>query len=296
MTPKVTTLLKYRRPARSVTEETFISKYLDIIPGMFADAYGNRILMCKESKTIISTHTDTVHILPGSQSPHVKKGIISLSKLDLLRKSNCLGADDSAGIYAALRMIDAGVKTTFIFHRDEEIGGRGSSWLAKNYADWLRTFDHCIALDRRGTQDVITRQAWSRCCSNDFATALCDALSMGHKPSDEGIFTDSANYIGIIPECTNISVGYYNEHTANETLDTRYLEALIEKLISIDYSILPVVAWKDDFAFNPYEGTYQNDIDLDYFGKCEYCSKPQTALRETEEYLLACDECYQTFA
>ncbi len=31
-------------------------------------------------------------------------------------------------------------------------------------------------------------------------------------PEDTGVLTDSAQFMGIVPECTNISVGYYDEH------------------------------------------------------------------------------------
>lgn len=153
--------------------------------------------------------------------------------------SHCLGADDTAGVYAALRMIEAKVPVSFVFHRDEEIGGRGSAWVAREYAGWLSSsFDRCVALDRRGTKDVIISQWGDQCCSFDFAVVLGTELGMGHKPA-AGIFTDSANYMGVIPECSNISVGYMNEHTPQETLDTGYLETLIERLCEVEWDKLP---------------------------------------------------------
>lgn len=238
-------MLSYRRPARSRTEAQFIAGYLDSIPGMIADLYGNRILVCKGSRTMISVHVDTVSRTRGRQAIRSKAGLLTLSPKD--KVSNCLGADDTAGVYAALRMIAAGVKATFVFHRDEEIGGRGSSWLVANYSEWLKGFDRCVALDRRGTGDIITHQVWGRCCSDAFAGSLAAALGMGHKPSDQGIFTDSANYVGIIPECTNVSVGYEHEHRESESLDVGYLERLIAALIAVDWESLPVVKWEDDW-------------------------------------------------
>lgn len=281
-------MLRYRRPARSRTEREFIARYLDTVPGMFSDAYGNRILVCAESRTMISVHTDTVHRQDGFQRlARARKGILTLSSN---APSNCLGADDTAGVYAALRMIKAGVKATFVFHRDEEVGGRGSKWLADNYREWLATFDRCIALDRRGTCDVITHQAWGRCCSDEFAVVLGAALAMEHMPSSHGIFTDSANYVGIIPECTNVSVGYEHEHTAKESLNVVYLERLIERLCAVDFDALPTVPWVDeDRAASMGIESWGSDND------CEYCLEPCADLYVTDDQYLVCKRCWEYF-
>lgn len=154
--------------------------------------------------------------------------------------SNCLGADDCAGMYAALRLIEADVKATFVFHRDEESGGNGSRWLAKHYPKWLESFDVCLALDRRGTKDVIVSQQWSMCASEEFAQGLAEQLGMGHHAAD-GVFTDSANYTDLIPECSNLSIGYQHEHSRMETLDLNYLEAVIARLVKVDWQALPIV-------------------------------------------------------
>jgi hypothetical protein len=75
-----------------------------------------------------------------------------------------------------------------------------------------------------------------------FADALSDALSdevLMYAPDDTGVYTDTAEFVGIIPECTNISVGYRNEHTTNETLDLVHLRALIVRVLGIDWDALP---------------------------------------------------------
>jgi hypothetical protein len=149
-------------------------------------------------------------------------------------------------------MIEAGVPATFIFHRAEEIGGRGSQWLADNYPEWLGKFNICLALDRRGTEDVIVSQWGGRTASDAFAESLAEALGMGHHAAD-GVFTDSANYAELIPECSNLSIGYQQEHTAFETLDTEYLEKVIAALCKVDWTALKVERdprtndWLDDW-------------------------------------------------
>jgi hypothetical protein len=93
---------------------------------------------------------------------------------------------------------------------------------------------------------VITHQMCGRCCSDEFAKALCDQLGMRHEPCDGGTFTDSANYVDLIPECTNISAGYLNEHTRHETLNQRYLSQLLDAMCQVDWEGLPTNGWWAD--------------------------------------------------
>lgn len=285
--PSLYELLAYRRPADSKTERKFITRYLDTIPGMTADAYGNRIHVCPGAKTMISVHTDTVHRQAGMQRLKWVYNTITLHPFE--KVSTCLGADDTAGIYAALRMIDAGVKATFVFHRGEEIGGKGSTWLAKNHREWVGTFNHCVALDRRGTQDIITHQGFGRCCSDEFAKELASALDMDHAPSEHGIFTDSANYVGIIPECTNVSAGYQHEHTIQESLDTAYLEKLIDALIAVKWDSLGVHAWTDN-KWSIGE-SWASEAWTTWLDRCECCSTRTHELFESPDNMLVCQDC-----
>lgn len=253
---RVCEMLQYRRLRNSQTEHDFIARYIDTVPGMYSDDYGNRLLVEPGSKVLISCHIDSVHRMEGKQRVKVSRaGIVSLDHWEV--ESNCLGADDAAGIYAALRMIQAGVKATYIFHRNEECGGLGSEWLAKNHARWLETFDICLALDRRGTQDVIVSQQWAKCASDEFARGLALQLGMQHSAAD-GIFTDSAHYTHLIPECSNLSIGYQHEHTREETLDLHYLESVIRKLTRVDWALVPVVREPGD---DGYMDEFQDDMD-----------------------------------
>jgi hypothetical protein len=229
-------MLTYRRPAWTKTESQFIRKYIDSVPGIYADRYGNRILNKQDARVMIACHTDTVHMFGGQQRVIVKNGI---ARLPAKSTSNCLGADNTAGIYAALRLIELKVPATFIFHRAEEIGGQGSTWLAEHYPEWLSTFDICLSLDRRGTSDIITSQFGQTTASVEFAAGLSDALGMNHKPC-AGVFTDSANYAHLIPECSNLSMGTAHEHFALESLDLDYLERVIGRLAAVDWDKLPI--------------------------------------------------------
>ncbi len=289
---RIAEMLRYRRPARSKTEQEFIARYLDTIPGMYADGYGNRLLVSAGSKVLISCHTDSVHRMAGRQNVKVsRKGTAKLSKYEKL--SNCLGADDAAGVYIALRMIEAGVRAggvmpTFIFHRDEESGGRGSAWLAEHYPGWLGQFDICLALDRRGTEDVIVSQQWRMSASEEFAAGLADQLGMSHGSAD-GVFTDSANYTDLIAECSNLSVGYEHEHSKLETLDLNYVEEVTRKLIAVDWSAVPVVRKPGDEgdAF----GWWQDEAGIQTL-KCGSCGvRFACALEDLDTAGDTCEDC-----
>jgi len=171
-------------------------------------------------------------------------------------RSYVLGADDGAGIWLLLELIDAKVPGTYVFHHSEECGGLGSRAMANSEKDWLRQFKRAVAFDRKGTSDIITTQRGGTCCSEGFASALGDALNLhNHTYSTAaGSFTDTANYIDYIPECTNISCGYYNEHTNDEWLDLKHIKALRDAIVLVDWETLPATRDPTPVAY-----TYGND-------------------------------------
>lgn len=253
----LTDILQYKRPNRSKSEKRMIARFIDSVPEMKQDTYGNRIIRIGETSTMISCHTDTVHDLAGTQELNYnsRSSILSVAKSrgrkakptkGMFKVRECLGADDGAGVYLALRMIEAKRPGLYVFHRGEERGGLGSSYIATNNLHLLDGIERCIALDRRGQNDIITHQMMGRCCSDEFAESFGDLLEMQHFPCAFGTFTDSANYTDYVAECTNLSVGYWLEHTDRETLNVDYLEELLDRLCSIDLDTLPTVRLPGD--------------------------------------------------
>lgn len=242
---------RFKRPAKSKVETAFRRKYLDSIQGMQSDKAGNRFIRIGDAPVLWSSHTDTVHKEEGMQSLTYGAGILSISPESL---SNCLGADCSAGVWIMRQMILRGVEGLYIFHDSEEIGGHGSSYIAKKTPELLHGINYAIAFDRKGTDSVITHQM-GRCASNKFGDALSAALGGEFSCDDTGTFTDTANYIGLVSECTNISVGYYSAHTSSETLDVSFCAWLLERVCVLDVCALPVARepvsdiwdnWEDD--------------------------------------------------
>jgi hypothetical protein len=78
-----------------------------------------------------------------------------------------------------------------------------------------------------------------------------------YKP-DWGVYTDSASYADIIPECTNVSVGYFDQHGSDEKIDMFWLEHIfIPAVMKIDWSAL--VVDRKPVEYTPYVYKPQSD-------------------------------------
>lgn len=177
-----------------------------------------------------------------------------------------LGADDKAGVTIMLNLMSEGVPGLYYFFMGEESGCVGSSSLSRAYKDKvndgkLPDVKKCIAFDRRGYDSIITKQMGSVCCSDEFAKELANEINkygFWFKPDDTGIYTDSAEFIDIIPECTNISVGYFSEHSITEKQDIEFLELLAVVFTQIDWDNLKVtrdvlnIKYKGKKSYNRY--------------------------------------------
>jgi hypothetical protein len=205
------------------------------------DAVGNLHVDARQdllSRTLFVAHVDTVHREEGSNRFRKTQGM-------WYADGACLGADDGAGCALLMHLIHAQVPGYYIFTQGEEKGGIGAKYLADHSRDLLAQFDRAIAFDRRGIDSVITHQGWGRCCSDAFAAGLADALCadevLMYLGDDTGVYTDTAEFVDIIPECTNISVGYDHEHSDRETLDLHHFKALAAAVVRIKWDELPTV-------------------------------------------------------
>jgi hypothetical protein len=263
----------FKRPHNSKTVDLFVEQFL-IEP--FANAAVHLETLYSKtgeplavvittditSRTLFSAHVDTVHSTSGRQCVEYDHEMgLMLKTQDAGKKDNeCLGADDGAGVWVLLQMIKANVPGTYAFHYGEERGGVGSSAIAIEHRPWLARFDRAIAVDRKGTDNIITHQGWGRCCSDDFAKALAAQFNMAgqnhsFKPDSGGVFTDTANYTDDIPECTNLSCGYEAQHTHNESLDVEFLIRLKDAMLVVDWESLPTVrkAGEVDSLYDNYD-------------------------------------------
>lgn len=147
------------------------------------------------------------------------------NKAGVLSAKKGLGADDRAGIYAILEVI-RNHHCHVLFCGGEETGGIGSTLFSHDFKSGaLPEFDvnYCIQLDRRGSNDAVYYDG----DNEEFEDFIEDH---GWK-SAWGSFTDICNVcpaLGVMG--VNLSIGYQNEHTKKETLDTAVMNANIKRI------------------------------------------------------------------
>ena len=73
----------------------------------------------------------------------------------------------------------------------------------------------------------------------------------------------------MIPECTNLSVGYWSQHTIKETQDVGFAEKLLARLLQIDWEALPTSrdVTDNDYSFDDYN--YYDRGAYDMLDLCE---------------------------
>jgi len=236
-------MLTYPRKASTQMEELFIHKYIDSIGGMKKDSFGNRIIRIgNDVDWCFTSHTDTVHH-DCSKRQEVYTDAGYAYKLD----GEPLGGDDTTGVWLMLNLIHDRFPGLYIFHREEEIGGRGSRYIASSTPELMDGIRKVISLDRKGYGDVLTHQSGIRCCSYEFAYEIARQLGGEYKPSQRGVFSDSANYDYFIPECTNLSIGYFNAHSSQEIQDLVFAEDLCRRMKRVNWERLPVFRDANEF-------------------------------------------------
>ena len=256
LAPNLADMLSYKRPQGSRYQKKFCRRFLEPVFGQ-PDRHGNYTLIINNHNNTLPniafmSHHDTVHKDDGIQSLFYQGDVVGTTGKD------CLGADCTTGVYIMLRMIEAKVPGVYVVHAAEEIGCVGSSNLVKDAPSWIDHVKAAISFDRKGFDSIITHQMCMRTCSDAFADSFSAILDMGHKKDDTGSYTDSNEYVGVIGECTNLSVGYLNQHTIRETQDLAFVEYLIDHLINADWSCL---------VFKRQAGDVEYDKNYYTFGK-----------------------------
>ena len=198
-------------------------------------------------------HMDTVFDKPADDVFYDREKTIMWSPQGL-------GADDRAGIFAIIKVLQSGLKPSIILTTDEEKGGLGAEEFIKQFPEPKSQINYLIQLDRRGSNDCVFYD-----CDNENFVKYVENFGFAE---NFGSFSDISV---ICPEWriagVNLSVGYLNEHNYIETLNTTHLLQTISKvkrMLSAD--IIP------SFEYIPcvYSGYYKYMRDFDWFDKEEY--------------------------
>lgn len=234
---------------------------LEYLPELDKDQHGNYYKIIGDNpapSVMFSSHLDTAdrRQVPTSLYSRQEDG----QEIIYTDGTSILGADDKAGVTVMLYMMFNNVPGVYYFFIGEERGGVGSSDVSRNFdkIEHLQNIKRCVSFDRRNYHSIITSQ-YVVCCSDEFGEALSKEFSKSNLKMEldpTGIFTDSANFVDNIQECTNISVGYFDEHTTKEHQNITFLEKLAKACVKVNWEELPTVrkvGLDDDIRSQYYE-------------------------------------------
>lgn len=198
-------------------------------------------------------HLDTVFKTPVSNLYYdQRKGV--------LWSPDGLGADDRAGVFAILKILQDGYRPSVIFTTDEEQGGLGACALAMRECP-IPGLKYMIELDRQGSNDCV----FYDCYCPEFV----DYVESFGFCEQYGSFSDISFLMPEWQVCgVNLSVGYEDEHSYTELLRVGPLFDTIRKVKSmLSEKEIP------DFKYDELRmsAAFWRDVVEDYGQHCSKC-------------------------
>lgn len=142
-----------------------------------------------------------------------------------------LGADDRAGVFAILKLLQRGYRPHILLTCDEEKGCLGVAQFVQNWPEPIEGLKYIIQVDRRGENDCVFYD-----CDNAEFTEYVEGFGFKEQIgsySDISILCPQWGIAGV-----NLSVGYVDEHDFVERLHFNWLYDTINKinkmLIAVD--------------------------------------------------------------
>lgn len=181
---------------------------------------------------LLTAHLDTVHYEPVKVFYEETKTEDGITK-HILSSPQGIGGDDRCGVYIILQLVSAAKDPkklpSVLFCEDEETGGEGSHKFVKTeYVEELKKLKFFVELDRRGDSDAV----FYECGNLDFQDWIQEQTNY---KENWGSFSD----ISVLSPATdvasvNLSVGYYKEHTLEETVvleEMEHTKTVVQNLI-----------------------------------------------------------------
>jgi len=176
---------------------------------------------------MLVAHIDTVF----NKQPTKSQLVYNSNTISSKHKTNGIGADDRAGIYSILQIIDYNSKLSItntmhnsrshiLFTTDEEIGGLGAKVVARELNPDIK---YIIELDRKGNNDAVFYD-----CHNEEFIEYIESFGFNYAYgsfSDISVLCPAWNVAGV-----NLSIGYYKQHTSKEHLNITEMNGIIERV------------------------------------------------------------------
>lgn len=182
---------------------------------------------------LLSAHMDTVHF---NKFP-TRVNIIRDGSIWHTGGTSILGADDKAGIVAALAIAEYTPDTPMkiFFSVGEETGCIGANFAVKHHSSFFRNIEYGLVLDRKGENHILPSQLLETSCSGRFLSKFLEIVMAKNYPFlvVDGSLSDTYILKQIVPNMVNLSVGYELEHTRDEYLNVSTLDKLVQLYIAI---------------------------------------------------------------
>ena len=202
----------------NMTQEALRKSLVNVLKKHYTNVITTKEYVMAQGETPIAliAHLDTVF-------PYGKRKIYYDREAQVIWSPNGLGADDRAGVFAILLIIQHGFRPTVIFTTDEELGCLGADKLVLDYPEPPWPINYIIQLDRQG--------------ANDCVFYSCNNLKFEEYIEGFGFVSDFGSFSDISAICpvwgvagVNLSVGYINEHTLQETLHVKFWKRTIKQV------------------------------------------------------------------
>jgi hypothetical protein len=173
---------------------------------------------------VLACHQDTVHDLVENFMIFENQDILfAMDGKDTSQTG--IGGDDKVGVFIAFQCLINLEACKAVFFTREEIGCYGSN---RVNLDWFKDASFIGQVDRKGATDFVTCATGTVLCSNEFKTAISAYLDKwGYLDYTQGGLTDvvqlTENGVGV--STFNMSCGYYDPHSDNETIKVSDVQA-----------------------------------------------------------------------
>ena len=185
-----------------------------------------------DRRILLNAHMDTV----GSAVPDVVEEQKDGKTVFRSINNQVIGGDDKCGVYAVLKCITNRTLTTplsGLLCVAEETGLNGSDFAMSNHKDMFDDVVFNITIDRRGCDEIITKNSDVQLCSDSMDTKLGEwGKDFGLKTST-GSISDVSNIVKELHiNGINLFAGYYNAHSGSEYV---VFEELMQSVQFIEY-------------------------------------------------------------
>lgn len=262
-------------------------------------------------RPMLMAHLDTVsYVQPKLSEIRRKRGTLSLKqkkkKISYVFKNRfkkdwqtiggptCLGADDRAGVWLMLQILQSHPnKYTFAWFEKEERGCIGSTVFTQTelFEELDAMTSVFIGLDRRCDEynPEIAQYGYD---NEDLDIVLEDQLPEFEFTS--GSFTDCSTlafYSFLKTPCINLSVGYRNEHSVDETL---HIPSMLMTLEALKHLQIPDMKYK---ATSPpvYNRTSYSHVGSGHDGviTCDLCGIHEPLYEDFYTFNQVCGDCLE---